>query len=171
MIRLLFTSAPDPISKTIRRLTGSPVSHVGVQVGQQTVLSAELGGVVEQTDLQFLASGRKIVAAYEATPEGEKHLMPWRARVHIGDRYALSSLPGLAWVSLARRWLGKAVRNPVHDPKAVVCSELILYLDDETGFVTEFVGLDPESTTPGDLLTRLRLGGPTFFARFDPGLT
>ena len=170
MLRLLFTAAPDPISKAIRRLTGQPVSHVGIQTGGSMVLSAELRGVIEQTDLQFLSMGRTLVASYEATPEGEKHLMLWRARAHIGDRYGLGELPGFAWATLARRWLGKSVRNPFHDPKAVVCSEFVLYLDDETGFVTEFKDLDPETTTPGDLLTRLRMGGPTFRPVFDPGV-
>jgi hypothetical protein len=169
LIRLLFTAAPDPISKAIRKLTGQSVSHVGIQTGPQTVLSAELGGVVEQTDLQFLAQGRKLIASYEATPEGEPHLLVWRAKAHLGDKYAFGELPGFVWSTLARRWLGKAIKNPLHDPKAVVCSEFVLYLDDETGFVTEFVGLDPETTTPGDLLARLRMGGPTFEARFDSG--
>jgi hypothetical protein len=162
VIRLLFTSAEDPVSRIIRRLTSAEVSHVGIQSAPDTVLSAELRGVVEQSLTEFMAGGRRLIAAYEATEEGERHLLLWRARSHIGDKYALKSLPGLAWISLARRWLGKAVRNPIHRPKEVVCSEFVLYLDDETGFVTEFQGLDPETTTPGDLFLRLRLGGPTF---------
>ena len=116
-----------------------------------------------------MSQGARLVAAYEATPEGEKHLLLWRARAHVKARYGWKSIPGLAVTTFFKRWLGKDKKNPIKDKKGIFCSELVLLLDDETGFVTEFIGLDAESTTPGDILLKLRLGGPTFRCVFDNG--
>jgi hypothetical protein len=161
VIKLLFTAANDAISGTIRALDASDVSHVGIQVGVDKVISAEASGVREHSLFSFMSGGRRLVAVYEATEEGEKHLLVWRVRNLIGSKYGFRELPGLAW-SMLNRWLGREVKNKTRHAKTFFCSELVLYLDDETGFVTEFVGLDPSATPPGVLLTRLRLGGPTF---------
>lgn len=168
MLRLLFTAADDLISGAIRKISNSGVSHVGIQTGENKVLSAEADGIAERSMDEFMSGGRTLVACYQATPEGEKHLLVWRARGHIGNKYAFKEVVGLAWVCVLRMF-GRRRSNPVHNPKQEFCSELPLYLDDETGKVTEFIGLDPETTTPGDLLTRLRLGGPTFYRVFDNG--
>jgi hypothetical protein len=161
MIRLLFTASSGLVSDSIRVLTGQGVTHVGIQTSLNLVLSAEWPCVVEQSLPKFMA-GRYLVAAYEATPEGEKHLMLSRARAHIGDKYAATEIPGFVLARLWRRLTGRAIKNPTHDPHKEICSEFVLYLDDETGFSTEFIGLDPETTSPGDILARLQTGGPTF---------
>jgi len=161
MVRLLFTTAPGFVSWLIKEFSGSKVSHVGIQVGPNTIIAAEEEGVVEQTMGKFLRDKRRIVAIYEATELGEPHLFVDRVRARIGEPYAFDELPGFAWHCIGE-WLGKRWKNFCHDPKKTVCSELVCALDDETGFVRELEDLDPEITTPQDLLVRLEKGGPTF---------
>jgi len=156
-LRLVFTTAKgfSPVSWVIRRFGQDDVSHVGIQDGG-IVLSAEGQGVVEQSLDDFL-DGRRSVYVFEATEEGAKHLDLPRARGKIGTRYGFETLPGFA---IANALGGK---NPFGDRAAsLVCSELTLYLDDETGFIAEWIGLDPETTSPQRLAEAMLKGGPTF---------
>lgn len=172
VIVLLFTSSSGVVSGMIRWFTGGKMSHVGVQFEPNCVLSAEGKGVVEQPFDAFL-KGRRLMASYCATAEGEKYLDIQVARLHVGNKYASNEIPGLAWVEVCRRWFGRTIRNPVHDPDRDVCSELALVLDQQ-GLVPEFEGLGVEfggskreATSPMALLERLRKGGPTFTKEFD----
>ena len=166
MIRLIFSRSPELVSGAIRTLTGQPVSHVGIQYGENAVVAAEGRGVVEETPAEFAGRTGEIVACYQATPEGERHLMIWHVVSLVGQPYAFDEIKGFFWVRVAR-WFGRVIRNPCHDPNRWICSELVLALDDETGKVTEFIGLERETTSPGDILARLRRGGPTFVCLYD----
>jgi len=160
-LRLVFTTAPGSIlSWAIEKIEGGDASHVGIQDGG-IVYSAEQQGVVEQSLDKFLV-GRRTVRIYEATEEGAKHLDLDRARAHLGDRYGFREIPGFLIVRLVELTTGKEISNPFGDRHAEVCSELALYLDDGTGYVTEFAGLDPDTTTPLKLHEALSRGGPTF---------
>lgn len=161
MVRLVFTRAPGLVSWVIRGFGTDEVSHVGIQIGLDAVISAEQHGVVQQ-DVKSFMDGRSAVEIYQATEEGEPHLDVHHAMLHIGDKYGFKELPGFAAAEIEARLGAKDPKNPLHDPHAYVCSEFALLLDDETGFVSEFRDLDPETTKPQRLLERLRAGGPTF---------
>jgi len=160
MLRLLFTTSNDPVSWVIRKLTGGRVSHVGIQIGPDRVLSAELRGVVEQPVAKFM-SGRRLVAAYTATSRGLLILDVNHAVACVGDKYDLDGLPGVLWAKLIWRWLRLKVKNPLADDREYWCSELAFQLDPMLR-VPEFVGADPEEESPQDLLDRLTKGGTTF---------
>lgn len=155
-LRLIFTTGKgSAISWLIKRFSGGRVSHVGIMDGGM-VISAERDGVVEQSLDDFL-KGRKTIYVFQATEEGAKHLDLPRARGLLGTRYGYTTLPGFA----VGDKLG--IKNPWGDRAAsLVCSEFALYLDDETGFIEEWVDLDKETTSPQELADTLLRGGPTF---------
>jgi hypothetical protein len=159
-VRLLFTRAPGFVSWILRRFGKDKTSHVGIMFAPDLVASAESNGTVAQPVQKFM-HGRSMVKVFESTPEGRKHLDVRRALVMLGSRYGYSELPGFLIADIKEALGEEGAKNPFHDPHAYVCSEFACLLDDETGFCLEFVDLDPETTSPQELMNRMGKG-PTF---------
>lgn len=155
-LRIIFTvGRKSLVSWLIRRFGRDTVSHVGIMDGGM-VISAEDNGVVEQSLDDFL-KGRRTVYIFEATEEGQKHIDLVHARTMLGTKYGYKTLPGFA--------VGYAfdTDNPWGDRAAsLVCSEFVLYADDETGFITEWANLNKETTSPQLLAKAMLRGGSTF---------
>ncbi len=149
MITLVFVTTGNPLSRLIRWITGSKASHCAIGglhlEGVPVVLHASLGGVQLTPRERFYAEHRA-VAEYEMLAP----VSVTRAVEALGDHYDYVGLAGYLPV-LLWRWLGRKMKNPFAGAKASVCSELLLALD-SAGVVPEWAGLDPETTTPEDLL-------------------
>jgi len=149
-LTLLFTSSNHWWSRVIQFFSKSRCSHVMVGLdlwGTPAVLEADVGGVQFLPRSRFFGKGdQMLVAEFAIRPE--VHL---RAAIEeLGDRYDYVGLLGYALVMIARR-LGRKIKNPLASPKAMVCSEFALALNRD-GTIPAWVGLDPEATSPGDLL-------------------
>jgi hypothetical protein len=143
-LQLVFTSSEALISRLIRKITKSEVSHVALRLSLEEVivfLHADVGGVQVSPEDQFYR-GRTLRYAFAF----KEPVSPKQAVEYIGDRYDYS---GLVWnlFRIAGKWLGYSWKRPLQSPHSVVCSEFIARLA-----LPSFVGLDPESTSPQDLL-------------------
>jgi hypothetical protein len=143
-MHLVFTSSDALISRLIRKVTGSEVSHVALRLSLEEVtvfLHADVGGVkIVPQQAFFAARTERYVFAFKDP------VSPKLAVAYIGARYDYA---GLVWnlFRIMTKWLGYAWKRPLQSPHALVCSEFIARLG-----LASFVGLDPESTTPQDLL-------------------
>jgi hypothetical protein len=156
-MKIVFSTTNHLLSRAIRWLTSSQVSHCSIHAemaGVPVVIEATIGGV-RIIPLSKWATGNTVVGSFEPRLDMISGLA--HAVEHVGDRYDYVGLLGYIPVLLAR-WLRLRCRNPLASPSAMVCAELILHLD-HGGNVPEWRGLDPEATTPQDLLSAMTAGG------------
>jgi len=139
------------LSAVIRWVTGGNASHVAIGLdlnGVPVFLHADMGGVHLSLRSKVM-QGHSLVAEYRCMTIPDGHVVG--AVAHLGERYDYVGLFGYALV-LAARHIGKRVKNPFASPRAMVCSEFVLSLDRAGEFVPPWAFLDPEQTTPEDLL-------------------
>lgn len=145
---LVFSTSDRWISKAIRRVTGSRVSHVAfltLASEQTVVLHADVGGVQFTPLAEFLRKNR-IVEAYEratCTTRDEACSLA-RAMAKLGDSYDYASIVTRA-VARFVQWFGVKFRNPLRSPRSVVCSEFVART------VSDFARYSAEDVEPEDL--------------------
>ena len=145
-MQLLFTTTGSWISRLIRKLTSSSVSHSALGLewgGVPVILEADWNGVVLKVRSVW-ETQVKVIAEYEVLPRLELN----RALSHIGARYDYRGLLGFLWVLVAKR-LGKRLNNKLASSKAMICSEFIVRLGQ--GVIEGWGQFDPETTSPADL--------------------
>lgn len=161
MVRVGFsTHRSNLLSTVIRWLTGSKVSHTWLLI-DEPYFGIPL--VMEATEVGFrlipyevFAKKNDIVEIVSVDPTrlDSVEASVKRAAQWLGDDYDFGGLLGSAVILLGRR-LKKRWKNPFASSTAMFCSEavvLVLKGADYPG--TE--NLDPEATTPEDLLDFLR---------------
>ena len=145
-VTLVFTTSSSLLARAIRRVTNSPVSHVAISLplaGVPVMLHADVGGVQIVPASRFFY-GRTLVEEYALTPG--THYNIERAIEDIGERYDYFGLLGhLARLTFVR--FGIRLRRPLTSSHATVCSEFVARLG-----LPSFANLDPERTSPGELL-------------------
>lgn len=147
MPEILFTAGMNPLSFIIRVLTRSQVSHVAIKLelgGVEMISEAGLQGVRLRSYARW-AEENRVVARFKAPV---KDYAITRALLAMDERYDVVGLLGYLPVLLGRS-LGLLWRNPWASPRATVCSE---YATEFLAGVPGFASLDPEATTPQDLL-------------------
>lgn len=147
---LLFTTTNTPISRLIRWVMGSRASHTAIGLLWEdvpVVVEATTGGV-KNTPRALWAKDHIVIAEYSFKPGVVVDLS--EAITGLGRAYDYVGLLGYLVVLLGRR-LGRKLKNPFAREAGLVCSEFVLCLDKE-GSIPEWKGLDPEATTPEDLL-------------------
>lgn len=162
---VVFLTTDLLLSRVIRRLTNSTVSHVAIGLSLQGIpvlLQADIGGVQITTREKFLEK-HTIVSEWEFTSPGIEKVIAQGVK-NIGERYDYLGLFGYLAVLIAK-FFKRKIRNPLASRKAVVCSEFIASLDINGDFVPEWKGLDSEVTMPSDLLTICQIS-PSFKLKF-----
>ena len=76
----------------------------------------------------------------------------------LGEKYDYVGLLGYLLVVFWWRWFGRKIKNPMASPTGLVCSELLVHLAHD-GDIPEWSEMDPERTTPQDLLAACEKGG------------
>lgn len=174
MTSLVFTTSSHWLSKTVRWMTNSETSHVclGTEIfGEPVLLHSAIDGETGQNGVQITPRSKwlednELVAEYNILPEiGEERMRPM-IRL-LCEKYDKMGLIGYIVVIVAK-WLGKKIQNPLAHARALVCARYVLKLDPEARAIPEWAGLDPEKTTPHDLLLLCRTG-PSFSRVTDAG--
>jgi len=157
MISIGFSTSNHLLSKAIRKLTASRVSHAflifdDTALGGRLIAEASLGGFRLVTAEHF---ARDNVIVQEIAPQ-----IPLERGLHdaydwLGvKRYNYLGLLGNLLVLLGRR-LRRSWHNPFHGHKSLFCSEAIVRILQES----KYPGSDqliPWDTTPQDLLEFLK---------------
>ena len=143
-MHIVFTTSDSFVSSVIRKVTRSQVSHVALRLqleGVVVFLHADVGGVkIVPEDVFYTNRTSRYAFAFK------EPVSPKLAVEYIGSRYDYIGLVGHLFRALLK-WLGYSWKRPLQSPRALVCSEFIARLG-----IVSFVGLDPENTTPHDLL-------------------
>lgn len=145
------------LSATIRWFTGSPASHVliGLEwLGVPVFVHATIGGVVVSPRKKFLKSSR-IVQEFRVLPNVDVNVV--RMLCRLDEDYDYPALLGYGLLIAARRLFRVKMKNPFASSRGVVCSEFVVNLR-HGGIIPEWCDLDPESSTPADLLDRCKKG-------------
>lgn len=159
IVRVGFSKDESWISRLIRRLTKAPCSHAYLIVedeiiwGRKMLAEASAFGV-RVTSLARFQKANTVVADCDCGNLTQG--MHWLAD-QLGDFYDFGGLLGMAYVLLrhALRWTVKKVKNPLHSPRALFCSELVTRVLQES----RYPGADKlvaDCTSPGDLLAFLK---------------
>lgn len=152
MIRVGFsTQKKNPISKIIRKLTGSTVSHAWLVFDdpvfeREMVIEATETGVV-MTPFDVFSVRNDVVEIL--TPRISLHSGLKTAGQWLGESYDFTGLFGTAIVLLGR-WFKRRWKNPFNNAKAMFCSEFVVRVLQESGYPGSEC-LDPSATTPQDL--------------------
>ena len=152
-ISLVFYRNNSILSKLIRLFTYSETSHVAICVerwGTKLLYQGTTRGVVFDTKESYeLKTGNTEVAEYQIkvpVEHGMKYLLSL-----LGSKYDFAGAAGVGIVKVFKKWFGKKIKNPFASPKSMICSELVVELN-HYGEIMSFDPLDPERTSPGDLL-------------------
>ena len=146
IIAILFSKNNSPLSRAIRWITKSPVSHVSIQANLfdiPLVMEATLLGV-RMVERSKWADDNELVESYRV--EVLESSFRW-ALLALNERYDVLGLLGFIPVMVGRS-LGLLWRNPLVSPSATVCSELVTRVLHVT---PGFFDVDPEQVTPEDL--------------------
>ena len=163
MPSLVFTTSSHWLSRVIRAATGSEVSHVAIGTelfGEPVLIHSALDGDTGRSGVQITPRNKwleknYIVAEYGIVPDVTGNMGPL-IRL-LCERYDKMGLLGYLIVIVAK-YLGKKIMNPLSSPTKYVCSRYVLRLDQTGESIPEWSGLDPEKTTPHDLLVLCRSG-------------
>lgn len=148
---IIFSTTNEIVSRLIRFITGSTVSHCAVSFdinGVQMVAHATIGGVVLISRQQFNAANT-VVEEYQFVDDMSTEIT--NALKTTGVRYDYTGLIGFGYAFLLRKWLGIKAMNPLASPTAMVCSEFVMSLNKHME-IESWSALDPETMTAEDLL-------------------
>jgi hypothetical protein len=156
-----FTTSDWWVSRVIRWFTRSRVSHAalllrGTDLGD-LVLEASAAGFRLSTVEALTRGTTRLVA--EVTPASPVDGVLPQVLRWLGEKYNYAGLFGESWVSLWRRF-GKRARNPLRNSTSMFCSEACVYALQLAKYPGAD-GLDPQSTSPEDLLEFLDSTGST----------
>lgn len=153
-VSVIFTASDSLVGRLISFFSGSKASHVLVRhqyLGVDVCLHADVGGVQLDTRPRALM-GRRVLAEFKIR-QGV-HLK--RAVQELGSGYDYAGVLGFLVVWVAR-WFKRKIKNPFAGARSMFCSEFVLMLN-HLDCIPEWSGLDPELTTPGDLLRLCKQG-------------
>lgn len=150
-----FSTSNNPISRFIRWVTKSQVSHTWLLVDfldMPVVLEAGIRGFYPTPASVFWKKNKVVCVSTVDFPldDGLHAIGKW-----LGTKYDVAGLIG-GMAVVAGRWLKRKWNNPVEGASALFCSEVVVRMLQ----AAEFPGadtLDPDDTTPEDLLDFLRV--------------
>lgn len=152
MVTIGFSTTDEYLQRLIRWFTRSKTSHCWFSTeleGVPVIVHATIGGIKIEPRVTW-EKHNKIVSEFAYSSdisEGVKH-----AFTLLGTKYDYVALLGYIFVIFWKRWFGKKIKNFLASPNAMVCSELLVNLA-KHGSISEWENLDPERTTPQDLLS------------------
>lgn len=152
-MRIGFSTSNSLISKIIRKLTRSKVSHTYLRhniEGHELVLHANQHGVEFDKYSDFYKKFT-IVAEYTLEmADAQEKAFVFYAIQQVDRPYDFLSLIGFGWVLLNKAF-NRKVRNPFRNKSAYFCSELMVTSLQAAQFYNTDI-LDRDLTSPEDLM-------------------
>lgn len=159
MIWVGFSASSTLVSYGIRLLTGSDVSHTFLIVADplfdQLMVMEAIDKGVSYVPLKVFRKRNDIKLVLEAPVPLETSLQ--RASSWLGERYAYAGLAGMLIVQ-AGLWLKRRWHNPIHQMRALFCSEMVAFVAQDAGWPGARA-LDAFSTNPEELKACLQASG------------
>lgn len=146
-----FSTQRGPVAALVRWLTRSKANHCWMSLdlkGLPIIVEAAVGGV-KIVDRARWSRSNKVVG--EFVPLNDVDEGVYEMFSHVGKSYDYSAFFGFIPVIIASRWFKKKIKNPLASPQELICSEFLTLLRTGGG-IPEWDHLDPETTTPEDLL-------------------
>lgn len=131
-------------------MTKATVSHVYIKffdqtLGTEMILHSDMPGVVFNLAEEFKIKNFT-VEEYEI--EDSKLDQAIKNNLwFLGKKYDYYKLVDWAWAIVLRRWFVRKVKNPVSNPKKIICSDFVLFVLNEA----ELTHLPIGHLTPFDL--------------------
>lgn len=150
-VRIVLTASNSWFGRTMRKLTGDPVSHVFIEY------TSELWGgrwaaeatLPEVRKVPAAKSRHHIVAEFKCKFNARPGL---QAIAHyFGSPYDTAQILFMGWVAIAWKWLKLKIRSPFRNPKDLVCSELVTHFF-KGADLEEARDMDPEKIRPLHIL-------------------
>jgi len=147
---VLFSTSNHLLSRMIRWLTKSPVSHCAIRIcpyGVPMVFQASVGGVQPMLESAWLKKNT-VIKKFLVLPDVSTGVA--KAIGMLNASYDYLALFGflVVWWEMRR---GRKVKNPLASPNMVVCSEFLLHVDADDK-IPEWNDFEWESTFPSQLM-------------------
>ena len=150
-ISLCYSTTNALYSKVIRWITKANVSHVYIRfydetLGTDMILHSDMPGVVFNM-AEIFSIKNFTTEEYEIEDERLKEAIKnnlW----HLGKSYHYFKLIDWAVFIIFKRWLVRKIKNPVSNPKKLICVDFVLFILNDAGITHLPIGL----MTPIDLL-------------------
>ena len=165
-LRVGFSKTNSLISKTIRWVIGAPFSHTYIRfydefLGLHFVAHADWPGVMIMQADKF-DKENKVLEEFEFDCPELKQSLTSNLRF-LGSRYDYLSILGWAWTIALRRAARIIAKNPLDDPKSLICVDFCIRVLNDAGLTSIPVG----SINPKGLVNKLRdnyetMGGQRF---------
>lgn len=150
-VRVGFSRTNTFISKAIRIITKSEVSHVYLRIedeflGVPLILHSDKHPGVCVVHAPIFEADNEIVAEFEI----EAELLEYAIRKNfslLGKEYDKWRLFAWAWVIAISRWVHRKLRDPTEDPRKLICVDFVLLVLN----AAKITNLGLGSMTPKDL--------------------
>lgn len=155
-----FSTTSKWLSRLIRLFTKSRVSHAWIGYYDETldkrmVMQAEAWGYEVRPWSRWMKQNRRVAEFIVPSPERARAALRGIS-AFLGVKYDYTAALWLA----VKRWWGRFLKRPHHDPGKLMCSEAVVRFLQLGGYPVA-ADLDPETTSPGELLIRVEQD-PTF---------
>ena len=148
-----FSSTTNILSRIIMWATHSKASHsflIFEVADEPIIIQSSIHGVECMNYYRFL-EGHKIVAKYKLSDKLEEQEALSASIKLLNSPYDFLSVFGFGWVLFCKMF-GKKVKNPFPNRNAYQCSEFVLTVLKAAGLNGKLKDLDPELTSPEDLI-------------------
>ena len=161
-VSVFFSRSNSLVSRIITLITRGDASHAGIILSDIPEAGHELyqslgDGFGMSTREELTRGSTRILKEIPINVDPARVLAICRAR--LGTPYAYLAVLGMLWVQLGK-WLGKRWRNPVRSVHHMFCSESVVEILTQAGFI-QFQRLDAISVSPVALESILTRAGKT----------
>lgn len=144
-IRVGFSTTNMWFSRLIRWTLGTKVSHSYIRfydpfLEMNLIVHADLPGVVIEDAVEF-DKVTTVIEEYEIEDERLRFILAKNLKL-LRRKYDWWNILGWAWVIAFKRWIKKKMRNPVEDPKKLICVQYCLR------FLAPLVNVPAEDLNP-----------------------
>lgn len=128
-IRIGFSTTNMWFSRLVRWFLGAQVSHSYVRfydpfLEMNLIVHADLPGVIIEDAVEFCKINT-IIEEFEIEDDRLREILSMNLKF-LRRKYDWWNILGWAWVIAFKRWVKKKIKNPVEDPKKLICVQYCL---------------------------------------------
>lgn len=146
-----FSTTNTFFAKAVRFFTNSTISHTYIRFYDKTlkahmILHSDFGGVqfslAERFDAENVSMYEYVINDPRIESAITKNL--W----HLDKKYHYRKIWSWMWLIILKRWFVRKIKDPIENPKKLICTDFVLYILNAAGITNIDIG----SMTPQDLL-------------------